>query len=195
MWPKPSPDTSGRNDRIIDLWKEGKTSSEIARIVGVTRNTVIGVANRAQRKGLLEGRAKVFPVARRKPKPEGNIAPKAVPEKPRLTVPVLAMARAPLPDVEDTMMIEPALPPADTSGTTGVPLMAIKGMQCRAVLPHKGEDGLAMFCGQQTSSALRSFCDHHHALYYDKPERTPRKRTSIDYRPKIKFSGLTLRSV
>lgn len=41
-----------RNQKIVETWRQGKTSSEIARELGITRGAVMGVVNRhGERKG------------------------------------------------------------------------------------------------------------------------------------------------
>ena len=38
---------------ILKLWNEGKSGSEIAKLLGITRNSVIGVSYRARKNGLI----------------------------------------------------------------------------------------------------------------------------------------------
>jgi len=47
-------------NKVFRLWEQGLTSTQIAIALGVTRNSVMGVVNRAQRSGIVDRRSKTF---------------------------------------------------------------------------------------------------------------------------------------
>ena len=131
-----------RNQRIVELWRQGRISSEIANMLGITRSAVMGVVSRhGERKG-----SKKF----------------AAPEPKPLKTKVIEVAdlKNPLKSVRKRVKIKPVKPAADSTyiRTKGKDLLQLGPFDCRWVF----EDG--SFCAQPKT--FRSYCDHHAKIVY-----------------------------
>jgi hypothetical protein len=92
-----------RNIKIIEFWKKGYTSTEIARSLGITRATVMGIVHRAKEKGMVDPRDKVPPPPKRAPlrkkkvtrsKPQPIAIVEIAPPKPKDPVPFERLTRS-----------------------------------------------------------------------------------------------------
>ena len=136
-----------RNEEIVRLWNKNKTSSHIAKAVGVTRNTVIGVISRMREKGLIT-RPKLD-----NPKACGlqnaaNIRRKKIGSAVDKVVPMPRIFERELEDIPDEI---------DKDGVT---LMSLGRGQCRYPVGARG--GEHLFCGEARRDSDTSYCKEHH---------------------------------
>ena len=138
--PYTSPWTDERIEVLTRLWREGRSASAIARVLGVvTRNAVIGKVNRLG----LSGRPPAWPGGRR-PR-----APKPDRREPRVG---RAPAVRPWPAVAE---------PAPLAGTAD--MVSVGPHQCRWPIGDPKADGFTL-CGRR---AVRgAYCEPHGALAY-----------------------------
>ncbi len=121
----------------------GKSCSQIARMMDVSRNAIIGKANRM-------GLAKRERGRRPDPKPEKIV------ERKKYVRPI-------------SVALIQHTPVAIVALDGGVPLLLLRHHHCRALV-GKGEDGLATFCGQH-KAPVGSYCPGHALRYYRPPDR------------------------
>jgi hypothetical protein len=127
--------------QILKLWNEGKTGSEIARILGVTRNSVIGVSYRARKNGL---------ISFIKPKKEKLLkVPKKVIKKEEIE---------PYPIVEKPVIVEDD----QTCDMDG-----LKYYSCRYIVSGETYDTVR-YCGKHIHAS--SYCLHHYKICYHPPK-------------------------
>lgn len=147
---------SERDDKIVSLWNEGFSSSKIGTRVGVTRNVVMGVVNRARnpttpkkRRALPRPHQKdpIIKAAR-----EISFAHGTVPRRERLTweFKVPTPQREPIPDFSD-----------DDIDCKRVEFLAIKSRECRWPLWNEA-DTHRECCGRHTELG-KSYCKEHDA--------------------------------
>jgi hypothetical protein len=189
-----------RNQEIIRLSKEKKTSTEIARILGLkSRNVAIGVLARAKLKGdkSIPGRdhyrksvrqlgererRSLEAQAREAKEREVREQARLVAEKEmaeRLRLQAEERARRVLAMTKEREANAPLLTgirwsePNTLDPSQGVSILNVRHGQCRAVQDHKHE-GLAVFCGDVTLPG-KSFCDMHYKLFYTRSFPQPQK--------------------
>jgi hypothetical protein len=127
-------------EQIKALWFEGKTSGQIAKALGITRNAVMGAVNRMRSKGEeLPLRAPHLP--NKKPKPA-----RKRPEKPKLVL------------SEDDAQ-EPSFEFPDNYLT----LMDLRMSSCRFIVAE-GNVHQTRYCGQTIDR--NSYCKAHYKLCY-----------------------------
>jgi len=152
--------TEAQETRLIEMFRSGLTSREIAATLKVGRGSISGKVMRLRAEGKLpkaeKRQAKPLPSRmnnlRKTPAPGKAAAPEAAPE----TKPT----RAP-----------PPLEHATFNGT-GVTLVERRSFTC--TFPVAGVGAETLFCGQK---AGRSYCPAHHAIVYVPP--APRKRLTV----------------
>jgi len=131
-----------RNQRIVELWSQGRISSEIAKMMGITRSAVMGVVSRH---GERKGSKKI-------------VAPEQKPLKTKvIEVPDL---KNPLKSVRKRVKIKKEKPVAETEyvKAKGKIFLQLGPFDCRWVF----EDG--SFCAQPKT--FRSYCDYHAKIVY-----------------------------
>jgi len=152
----PKPWTDADVERMVALWNSGKSASEIGRLLGVSRNAVIGKVHRTAHKypGIITREfasrpEKVISVKRietrlqrRAITPPKVIAPKPAAEKP--AAPVIPIARA-----------------EDLSGPTLCDRP--RNSCCYPVGADTGAD--QQFCCEPVTGD-RPYCEHHRALMF-----------------------------
>lgn len=143
--------TDGWSDLHIDILTERwstRTASEIGVMVNKTKNAVIGKAAR-----LALPRKKDASVRTGRPKT-------AVPKEVKVRV-----HRATRPS-RARMVVQSVAKPQPIEG--GVHIMDLKNHHCRAVVGRGYPDLLARYCGAHKKDGS-SFCEPHHAIYYNPP--------------------------
>jgi hypothetical protein len=143
--------TQKRNELIAEMWEvSGLSSTEIAKSLGVTRGTVMGVIHRFKGKGRVFHRVakKVVTVAQ----PQEEVKPMVKnprPIEPKIKVHKPAPAPAPIPE-----------PPKIDGGVT---MFELTSKSCRYILgPVNGDN--TRYCGEPKEN--KSYCKQHRALCY-----------------------------
>jgi len=166
--------TEERNKNIVILWNENKSSKEIAALLNVTKNTVIGVVNRLRHKGFIT-RPKENDV-KKKSKAEAKkiylerALKKETKEKQegkrshRKRTGGLGTKTVSLP-----RLFLPATQSAQPTGSTGVSLMDLEHDQCR--FPVSRIEDQHYFCGAPKRDLRASYCEEHYAKCFMKKTR------------------------
>ena len=137
-----------RNVVIAEMWESGLSSGEIAKSLGVTRGTVMGVIHRFKGKGRVFHRIakKVVTVAQ----PQEKVKPMVknlAPIEPKIKV--HKPAPAPIPE-----------PPKIDGGVT---MFELTSKSCRYILgPVNGDN--TRYCGEPKEN--KSYCKQHRTLCY-----------------------------
>lgn len=156
--------TDERVSQLKQLWGEGKTAAEIAKLLGgVTRNAVIGKAHRLK----LSGR--VSPV-QQNPRVEASLNRASNDQRqPRITI----RERAPTPPVPVSLR-EENIP------IKGIQLTELREGTCRWPVGDPKQEGFK-FCGCNSEPGM-SYCGHHSRLAY---QVSTRGRLKVDELAKI----------
>lgn len=151
--------------KVKDLWNKGKTSTEIAELLGITRSAVMGRVHRMRAKGEVDFRTD--PAQR----PQRN--PLSSPRKPTMPK-VMRDHTGPLirrkyyPSLEQQ---KKAPPPSAFAKFKYVTLMDLTLIHCRYIMGHNAYQG-AYYCGEPKTKG--SYCSAHAQICYRKP--TPHDR-------------------
>lgn len=138
--------TNERVAELMRLWEAGRSASEIGRLLGVSKNSVVGKAHRMKLK------ARPSPIKRGSaPQMRRTVAPPSKPavQAPAPAKPVQPQAAAPAP------ARRPARPVARASG---------KGPNCLWPIGDPGDQDFH-FCGAP-AVAGKPYCDEHCARAY-----------------------------
>lgn len=137
--------------KIIELWKEDKTSGQIAAKLNMTRSAVMGLVGRLRSKGLLEYRD---------PASKKN----ATPDEKRNKM------RSPYVQNKASKVLPPLPPVSDD--ISPVKLFQLTSKSCRFVINDSRSASDFLFCNKPKK--VGSYCEDHHKICYIKSE--PRKR-------------------
>lgn len=142
--------TDERVNQLTQMWGEGKTAAEIAKLLGgVSRNAVIGKAHRLK----LSGR--VSPIQQNNTRPEITQRPPA--NEVRQSRPV-AKERIVAAPVLDAIFRE------ETIEIKGIKLTELRESTCRWPVGDPKEADFK-FCGCHASEGM-TYCNHHSRLAY-----------------------------
>ena len=129
---------------ILKLWNEGKSGSEIAKLLGITRNSVIGVSYRARKNGLIS-----------LIKPRKEKAPK-VPKVPKKIIKKE--------EIESELIVEePIIIEEDQT----CDMDGLKYYSCRYIVSGDTYDTVR-YCGKHIHTS--SYCLHHYKICYHPPK-------------------------
>lgn len=157
--------TDERVDQLKNLWGEGKTAAEIAKLLGgVTRNAVIGKAHRLK----LSGR--VSPI-QANPRVEATLNR---PSNDQRATKIVARERSPVVAPTPVSMREELIP------IKGIALTELREGTCRWPIGDPKQEGFK-FCGCSSTPGM-SYCDHHTRLAY---QASTRGRIKVDELAKI----------
>tara|TARA_R110000868_G_scaffold215749_1_gene465856 strand:+ start:1973 stop:2377 length:405 start_codon:yes stop_codon:yes gene_type:complete len=127
--------------QITQFWNEGKSGTEIATLLHITRNAVIGHVTRMRERGV------ILRVAEKKTKRKGK---RIVQERPTSA------------GWRKFVVEEPT--PAPTDLTRRVSIMELQMSECRFVV-GKDEDAGALFCAEPVTQV--SYCSDHYRMCYN----------------------------
>lgn len=160
-------DLTPREQLLIKLWNENKTQREIALELGVTIGAVSGMAMRLKTRGIIKPKShdQVVAACQRK-----------AAEPPKVVALLIIVEPEPIVIPEPPAPIIVNIPDEERRG---VDIDGLTQSTCRWVLPHRGETGLPLYCGDEVYH--RSFCQHHAARAFQIPgdwrtTSTPYKR-------------------
>ena len=157
--------TDERVAQLKQLWGEGKTAAEIAKLLGgVTRNAVIGKAHRLK----LSGR--VSPI-QANPRVEATIHRASNDQRPAARI--LPRERAPSAPIPPSLR-EENIP------IKGIQLTELRESTCRWPIGDPKQEGFK-FCGCASEPGM-SYCEHHTRLAY---QVSTRGRLKVDELAKI----------
>lgn len=170
-------------NKVLEMWNENYTGTQIANALGTTRSAVMGILHRLRNKGLIKHRPRPTAEERKKQKVKGvtvapvltatpAVKPPPEPASPRLPANVV---RGPwrAPDPEPPMQeieLKPEVAP-DTQ-RTGVTLLELKARDCRYVT-HVGTGVSTIYCGAPIKRG--AYCAAHGLLCYVEPKDHKRK--------------------
>jgi len=135
--------TKEMKDRIIELWQNDKSGSEIAEELGITRNSVIGAVYRLRKQGhILSSHedSKKNPINSQK-----NNEKKQLVKKPKASP-----------------------PPPKYTAKKGITMGQLKYSSCRYIV-EEGDYNTTQYCGNKIHRC--SYCEEHYKLCYY-PART-----------------------
>jgi hypothetical protein len=132
-------------DAILDMWKTGLTGGQIARNLGITRNTVMGILGRCRVAGKIDYRMGA----------ERVIAIRAkIADKERKRTSIIGEFIHLSVSGGNLHSDRPA---------SGITLMKLKPSSCRYIIGRNVDDE-SLFCGEQRGTS--SYCKTHHKLCY-----------------------------
>lgn len=156
-------------EEAIKMWNTGKSSSDIARYFGVTRNTVIGKIKRARDKGM-----NVVQKAPYKPHPRY--------EKPlkRAQVPKLKL---PADKPRSLQIVKETRMEMTSPSPKGLRIWELSNDMCKYPVHTDGHD-THYFCGADTD---KTYCEEHAKLCYNRDVNKPKPQRIINFDPRRKF--------
>jgi hypothetical protein len=157
-----------KQKRILVMWENNMTGSEIANAIGITRNAVMGHLSRIRAMKLTG--YKVEPKGHRKPVRKAVEAPKTSALPKTIQKPKAKPETNPDQFVM-TVLEDRSLPPHGP-----VTLMNLHHLSCRYIISEvKGAQTL--FCGKVKTTA--AYCAEHHQLCYVPPNPKKKKVTPL----------------
>ncbi len=156
---KPDLWTDSEINELKNLWTKGLSGSQIAAVLGKSRNSIIGKAHRLK----LEYRGN-------RPPPGQVPKPKQHKKRIRTKRPVTSML------TKYTKSTPPVFYPASQPVAPRPPIsiMELDDSRCREIV-GRGNDGLAVYCGDMTFSG-KPYCAAHCAMNYQPADHRPRRR-------------------
>ena len=149
-------------ERLIQLWREGKTGTQIAEELGTTRNAVLGAVHRLKARGILEARVS-----------GPNLKPVKKSIKGRVRRRKFFMPTEPLPP-------EPQVEISSKPKT----LLDLRMDDCRYIV-KQGDPMSTLYCGAPTH--VKSYCEAHAQLCYVQISKAKRKSP---WRSRTRFRAL-----
>jgi hypothetical protein len=145
-------------ERVLDLRRRGASASAIAGVLRLTRNMVIGLIDRARRRG--DPRAALQREPRRGARAGAPRAPRPLqPRKPARPKP--AKAVKPAAPAKAARPVLPVLPAGPFVEPTGVSLLEASAAGCRWVVGHDNKG--ALFCdAPRLAGARYAWCPGHY---------------------------------
>lgn len=155
-------DPEDLNDKIMKMWTEDMTSSEIASQIGMTRGAVMGKVYRLIRRGLLfKKTAGKGNITLKQPGVENKPAPKQVKKLRRISPKYLA--------------VKYDQPPKD-----GLTILELTENSCRYIIGNQPPEK-SVYCGKKKK--VGSYCEDHARLCYIPATIKPRDKVkNTDYR-------------
>jgi hypothetical protein len=152
---------------LVEMWEKGKTSTEIAKALGVTRNAVMGKIFRLKQEGFAL-RSKIKPLTTLPLFPEDREhqpVPLPKPEKKQ---------RAPKFEKKDPVENQPDLLSQNEDGVT---ILNLEHWHCKYI---KGVNAKmeTLYCGKPQH--YKWCCEQHHRLCYLPPPSKAKKKEDVD---------------
>jgi hypothetical protein len=189
--------TPERDAEIVRMWGENMKATEIAQVLGLTKNTVIGAVDRAKKRGelplyrentnvpercRLKHAAEVEALRVAKIEKQRQEAERAV-RLQRLRVEIEAKAALMKAERERVMKEVAPKPPTslwpqfdpDPPGLGGVSFKNLRQGQCKFPLEGRLYEGLTLFCGDPTVTVLSSWCAEHQRRCFSRVPLRPRE--------------------
>lgn len=154
-----------KREAILELWSGAKhySSSEIGQLLGISKNSVVGIVNRARKEGDRRAVARVAgsPLA---------IKTTSYPPKPRVSDKRVKIRRKP---VDEPRSVTPK---AEVKTVFNIGML-----ECHYPLDYTTSDGFQVYCGADASEIFkkhsRAYCvEHHKRMYYKARSSEPVKK-------------------
>ncbi len=145
--------TQERITELTRFWNDGLSTAEIGKLLGITKNAVVGKAHR------LRLASRPSPIRRMAVRP---LTPR-VPREPRVSsMPALPQTAA----MSSTRNLMPAPQPAPIKARVETPVLQLSNQRCMWPVGHPGEAEFH-FCGER-SLVGKPYCATHCAVAYVK---------------------------
>lgn len=155
-----------RNEAILRLYAEGYTSPAIAKHLGITRNTVVGVVFRAKKSGQETDPKKVHKTSKVAASYSNQEAP--------LSLPSLPVAKVVVPPAP------PCIKAPETATTRiGVTITRLRANGCRYPVGYN-QRGQHLFCNAPQGKS--SYCLEHHSIVFVPPTKKNIQRICFAWR-------------
>ena len=149
--------TEERISELTKLWNDGLSTAEIGKLLGISKNAVVGKAHR------LRLAARPSPIRRMAVRPATPRVPRAI--RPAASVPALPQAAAMTVSAPATMA-PPAIAKPVARPRIEVPAAQLSNQRCMWPVGHPG-DGDFHFCGDRALVG-KPYCVAHCAVAYVK---------------------------
>lgn len=141
---KVTKELSATEKRILSLWADGLSGSEIAICLGTTKGTIMGKIHRMKKAGIDTGR----PQPPRNPKQPKEEKQKRVLAKPKASR-TIRVYFPPKPQIKTKPYLT---------------IYELNMSSCRFIVNEAEKDGIHLFCGKKISRG--SYCNHHAEICY-----------------------------
>lgn len=149
--------TSEMIDKLRQMWKQGLTTSEIAKKIGVSKNSIVGKVHR------LNLTARPSPIKKKEDLALEQPAQKNVEKAAKHTKSVKKVKIEPV-EISPTVVMPT---PVEKEGC--IPLTELDNHTCRWPIGDPRDEGFC-FCGKKVRSG-QTYCEEHAAIAYVKPTR------------------------
>ncbi len=149
--------TSEMIDKLRQMWKQGLTTSEIAKKIGVSKNSIVGKVHR------LNLTARPSPIKKKENVVLEQPAQKSVEKTPKSAKSVKKVKIEPV-EISPTVVV-----PTTVEKTGCIPLTELDNHTCRWPIGDPRDEGFC-FCGKKVRSG-QTYCEEHAAIAYVKPMR------------------------
>lgn len=158
-----------KEQRLVELWGLNWSQSQIANDLGVTVGAVSGMAMRLRTRGVIQHKTReqleeAYSRAASRRTTVTQTEKRIIVRSPPKPI-VEALEPIKIIVALDPPVIAP--PPVSDDGRAGIGIRDLTNRTCKWVLPKKGRDGMARYCGDAVSH--RSFCEHHAARAFILP--------------------------
>lgn len=151
-------------EELKRMWDRGMTTGQIAKALGVTKNSIIGKVHR------LCLTARPSPIKKAKPVAEKNTQQTVVSEKDEKTKKTTKTPKktitAETVKNEDTVVLEDKKEITSCNEETNIPLIKLDNHTCRWPLGDPKDDDFC-FCGKKIKTG-QTYCEEHAAIAYVK---------------------------
>ncbi|MBQ8671259.1 MAG: global cell cycle regulator GcrA-like protein [Alphaproteobacteria bacterium] len=137
-------------ETLRKLWAQGLSASEIAKIMGITKNAVVGKVHR------------LCLTARQSPIKNKEVA------EPEIK-PIIEIVPQPIEEKKPVEEVKPIVEKRYKKGPNNVKLMELDSHTCRWPIGDPRDEDFC-FCGKKVRSG-KTYCDEHSAIAYVKIQR------------------------
>jgi hypothetical protein len=158
----PRKQVTERDEKILKMWNENMTGTEIGAVLGTTRNAILGRLHRLKAYGIDTSKSRPARVTPQRPKtPRVKVAKKETP-KPKT----------------EKIYYPPRIEEQPISGVT---LLQLKPKSCRFIISHE-DANVRIFCGKNKERG--AYCGNHARLCYlpPKEKKTEKSNESTNYK-------------
>lgn len=152
-------------DKLTKLWQKGLTTNEIAKELGVSKNSIVGKVHR------LNLTSRPSPI--KKKDDESEITATSAPVEPEVQEKPIKSSKKALkePEIKEPSEALPKEPtsPVVQKNKRGIKLSELDSHTCRWPIGDPKDDNFC-FCGAKVRTG-QTYCDEHAAIAYVKPNK------------------------